>query len=104
MAKFCGNIGFLVCKETAPGVWTNDVTPKLYTGDVLKISRRWQTGEGVNDNLTVNNQISIVADPFAFENFSNIRYVEWMGAKWKVTTIDVARPRLVLSIGGLYNG
>lgn len=105
MAKFYGAIGYAETKETAPGVWTTEcIIERNYSGDVLKNSRRWEAGENLNDDLTVNNEISIVADPYAYQNFHTIRYIKWMGASWKVSKIDVQRPRLILSIGGLYNG
>lgn len=104
MAKFYGAIGYAETSETSPGVWTEVITERNYSGDVLKISRRWQAGENLNDDLTVNNEISIVADPFAYQNFHTMRYIKWMGASWKIVKIDVQRPRLVLSIGGVYNG
>jgi hypothetical protein len=104
MAKFYGAIGYAVTSETAPGVWTEGITERNYCGDVIKMSRRWQAGENLNDDLTINNQISIVADPFAYENFHTMRYVKWMGTAWKVSNIDVQRPRLILTLGGVYNG
>jgi len=104
MAKFYGKIGYAETSETSPGVWTPGVTEKLYSGDIIKNSRRWQTGESINDDLVINNIISIVADPFAYQNFHAIKYIEWMGALWKVTNIEVQRPRLILTIGGVYNG
>lgn len=103
MAKFYGLIGYAVTSETAPGVWTPGITERNYTGDIIRMSRRWNTGDTLNDNLTINNQISIVADPFAFQNFHNIVYIKWMGAAWKITNIEVQRPRLILTIGGAYN-
>jgi len=104
MAKFYGSVGYVESKETSPGVWTDTVMEKKYRGDVFKISKRWQKGEGLNDDITVNNEISIIADPFAYSNIQNIKYVVWIGSKWKVTQIHVARPRLTLIIGGVYNG
>lgn len=104
MAKFHGIIGYATTSETAPGVWTNGITEKTYSGDVVKESSRWQTGDGLNDDLNVSNQISIVSDPFANQNFHSIKYVEWMGTKWKVKKVDVRFPRLLLTIGGVYNG
>ena len=104
MAKFYGVIGFVETVETSPGIWEESAMERNYSGDVIKDSKRWQTGENLNDNLTINNKISIIADPFAYENFPMIRYVKWMGASWKITNIDVERPRLILSIGGVYNG
>jgi hypothetical protein len=104
MGKFYGAIGYAETNETSPGVWTETITEHNYSGDVLKNSRRWQAGENLNDDLTINNLISILADPFAYQNFHKIRYIKWMGASWKVTSIEVQRPRLILTIGGVYNG
>lgn len=104
MAKFYGVIGYAETTETSPGVWSEVVTEKNYYGDVLKDSRRWQAGENLNDNLTVTNRISVVADPFAYQNFHAMRYIKWMGAFWKVSEVDVQRPRLILTLGGVYNG
>lgn len=103
MAKFYGAIGYAETEETAPGVWTETITERNYSGDVIRNTRRWQTGDNLNDNLTVNNKISIVADPFAYQNFQAMRYIEWMDALWKITEIDVQRPRIILTIGGVYN-
>lgn len=104
MAKFYGEVGYGTTEETAPGVYTQTIRERKYYGDVLKVSRRYEKGENLNDNLTVTNQISIVADAYAFEHFFAIRYVRWMGALWKVTTVDVESPRLILTLGGVYNG
>jgi len=104
MAKFYGIIGYSVTEETSPGVWTESITERNYYGDVIRNTRRWQPGEGLNDNLTINNIISIVADPFAYQHFYAIRYIKWMGASWKIDNIEVQRPRLILTIGGVYNG
>ena len=103
MAKYYGPIGYAETAETAPGVWTEVLTERNYSGDVLKISRRWQAGESLNDDLAINNLISIVADPFAYQNFHKMRYIEWMGAFWKITNVEVQRPRLILTIGGVYD-
>lgn len=104
MAKFYGVIGYAETKETSPGVWVEDITERKYYGDITKNSRRLNGGENLNDNLTVTNIISIMADAYAYENFFAIRYVEWMGARWKVSTVEVQRPRLILNLGGVYNG
>ena len=104
MAKFFGTIGFGITEETSLGVWEEKIIERQYYGDVLRFSRRWEMADKVNDNLNVSNQISIVADPYACENFAFIRYVEWAGVKWKVPTVEVQYPRLILSIGGVYNG
>lgn len=103
MNKFYGKIGFAESKETSPGVWTEEIVERNYYGDVLANTRRLDSSQQVNDNLNVNNRISIVSDPYATEHFHNLRYVEWMGAKWKIGTVEVQFPRLILSISNLYN-
>lgn len=104
MAKFYGNIGYGVTSEIRPGVWDETITEKPYYGDVNKLSRRLRSDDKVIDDINIANEISILADPFAYENFSTIKYVEYMGAKWKVTNVEVKFPRLILVTGGLYNG
>lgn len=104
MAKFYGPIGFAVSKETKPGIWTSEITERKYYGDVVPTVRISPTADQVNDDLNVTDQISIMADGFATENFHSMRYVEYMGAVWKVTTVRVQRPRLILTLGGAYNG
>ena len=104
MAKFCGVVGFSVTKETSPGIWNPVITEREYYGDVLSNARRLQTIDQLNDDVNVSNRISIVADAFANENFHSMRFVEYMGTVWKVTNIEVQRPRLILTLGGVYNG
>ena len=104
MSKFYGEIGYAVTKETAPGVYTETVEKRNYYGDLLRNSRSTQTSGQVNDNINISNEISIVADPFAMENFHSMLYVNYMGANWKVSNVEVRYPRLILTIGGVYNG
>ena len=107
MAKFCGKIGFVVTAEDKdnPGIWTEQTVEKQYRGELIKVTRRLQSSSNsVNDNITVSNEITIVADPYANENMYAIRYVIFGGAKWKIETVAVEYPRLRLTIGGIYNG
>lgn len=105
MAKWHGKIGYIEQVESSPGIWVEQVTERNYSGDILRNHSGWSSSsEGTNDNLTVNNQISIIADTFAKQNSQFMKYIELMGAKWKITGIDVQYPRLVLTIGGVYNG
>lgn len=105
MAKFYGPIGYGITSETAPGVWTDTIVERNYRGDVLQNYRKISQGESVNDDIEVSNRLSIISDPFAMQHFHTIKYVKWMGAAWKVTTVDASqRPRLILTIGGVYNG
>lgn len=103
MAKFHGIIGYGITVETKPGVWKDQITEREYSGDLNKNTRRLQSSDQLNDNIVVSNEISILSDPFANENFHSIRYVEFMGTKWKITNVDVQYPRLVLTLGGVYN-
>ena len=103
MAKFCGVIGYAVTKETEPGIWEEQVVENQYFGDVIRNTRRINAPGKVNDDISISNQISIIADPFANNNFHAMKYVVFMGAKWKVSEVTVEYPRLILSIGGLYN-
>lgn len=103
MPKWYGKIGYGVTEETSPGVWTEEIVERQYYGDIIRNLRRLETSDQVNDNVSVSNEISIVSDPYAFENFHSIRWIEFMGAKWKVSSVEVQYPRLVLSLGGVYN-
>ena len=104
MAKFFGEIGYAETKEVRPGSWEEVITEKKYYGDVIRNTRRLEKGEHLNSDVNVNNLISIVADAFAYDHFFAIRYVRWMGARWSVTNVEVQRPRLILTIGGVFNG
>ena len=104
MAKFYGMIGYAETVETKPGVWKERITERAYFGDLVRNTRRLQPSDQLNDDINVANEISIVADPFANQNFHSMRYVEFMGAKWKITNVEVQYPRLRLTIGGVYNG
>lgn len=103
MSKFYGEIGYGEMIETSPGVWQERVVKRPYYGDVTRVSSNRRTGEYLNDNITINNQISVIADAFAYEKFSNILYVEWMKVKWKVSSVEIQQPRLVLTLGEVYN-
>jgi len=104
MAKFYGTIGFAETVETSPGVHDEQVTERNYYGDIIRNVRALQTTEQVNDNITVNNTISIIADPYANDHFHSMRYATWQGTKWKVSSVEVQYPRLLLTLGGVYNG
>lgn len=104
MAKWFGKVGYATTKETSPGVWKEVITEREYFGKVIDDSRRYQAGDKVNGDITVSSKISIVSDQFADENFHSIRYAKFMGANWAVINAQPKRPRLILTLGGLYNG
>lgn len=104
MAKFYGTVGYAVTGETVDGVWKeNPIMERPYYGDVVRNYKRAQSGGNLNDDVSLSNEISIVADPFAYQHCYAIRYVDYMGVRWKVESVEVERPRLILSLGGVYN-
>ena len=104
MARFFGPVGYAETVETAPDVWRETTTEYCYYGDVLRDTRKLETRDRINDDVDLANRISIVADPYAYEHYYAIRYVCLDGVKWKVTHVEVQRPRLILTVGGLYHG
>ena len=101
--RFYGMVGYVETAETKPGIWEENRTERPYFGDVNRKISKWQGADKLNDDLRVNNEISIVADQYAYQHFSAIHYVVWEGVKWKVDTITVQHPRLILEVGGVYN-
>ena len=105
MAKYSGNIGFAINEETAPGVWNETIVERHYYGDVSRNRTQYRTDDNsINGSISLSNMISILADPFAYEFFYSMRYITYLGKKWVISSIEVEYPRLVLTIGGLYNG
>lgn len=104
MAKFYGTIGFASDKETSPGAWTEEVIERPYTGDVVQASRRWTPTDEVNPDLTISDTISIVADEFCITNMHFMKYVRWRNAAWAINSVTIQRPRIIVMMGGLYNG
>lgn len=103
MSKWFDKIGYAVTGETEPGVWEDTIVVRDYYGDLTSDRRKRQSSGNVNDDINLANVISIIADPFAIENCSHMAYAEIMGAKWKITEVEVQYPRLILTIGGVYN-
>ena len=106
MSKFFGPIGYSIRTETRPGVWTDKIVEHSSSGDVDRpFSSSWaSSSESTNDDLNVSAQISIVADPFVYDNLRSMKYVRFMGTEWKITRVEPRYPRLILTIGGVYNG
>lgn len=104
MARFYGTVGYATRKEVRPGVWDDETTERKYYGEVLRYIRKSQPADKSTDDIGIDMQISIVSDPFAIEHFHSMRYVEFMGARWEISSIEPRHPRLILTLGGLYNG
>jgi hypothetical protein len=104
MARFYGKVGFGQTEDQGVGVHEVVVHYRMYSGDVVRNSRSIEDAQKVNDNFRASNSISIVSDTHANEHFFAIRYVEWAGTLWEVTEVEVQSPRLLLRLGGVYNG
>jgi hypothetical protein len=105
MARFFGEIGYAGdTVKVGPGKFVEQIVEYTYSGDLVRNSRNLVNGESVNDDVSVTNSISIVADAYANEHIFAMRYVRWQGALWKIVEVEVVRPRLLLRLGGVYNG
>lgn len=103
MAKFYGQIGYATTVETSPGIWEEKIIERNYCGDMMANSRSLQSANKINDDVNISNTFSIIADPYARDNFHKMRYITFMGSKWKITNVNDEFPRLTFSAGGLYN-
>lgn len=104
MPKYFGKVGFAESVETAPGIWEDRIVERSFYGDIVRDLRRLQNRTKLNDDVTITNSFSIVADKYAYANFHKIRYLEYMGTKWKVESVDASTPpRLTLDVGAVYN-
>jgi hypothetical protein len=119
MAKFYGKIGYVTdnketiipadeekgTEEVKTGIWVDEITERDYYGDIIREAKQWGTSpDKANDDLSLNNRVSIIADDFANTNFSAMRYITWDGVYWKISSVELQRPRLILTLGGVYNG
>ena len=102
MARYYGNIGFATPVETSPGIWEDSIEERPYKGDVLQSGRRWDNSENINDNFTITNRFSIISDVFLYSHIPALRYLEYMGTKFKITSVSIARPRVDITVGGVY--
>jgi hypothetical protein len=102
--RFHGEVGFGETVETSPGVYSDVIVAHEYYGDVTRAARKLAEGEDLNQDLSLVNSISIVANAYASEHFFEVRYVLWNGVYWTVTDVEIQRPRLLLRLGEVYNG
>jgi hypothetical protein len=103
MAKFYGIIGFAETVETSPGVWEDVITRRSYSGDVVKSAQKYKSSDRVNSNVVIDNDISIISDIYANNKINLMKYIEFMGIKWKIESVEIRYPRLIISIGDVYN-
>lgn len=104
MARFYGAVGYTNDEEVAVDVYVEKPIERMYKGELLRHNRNLQKGIGLNDDVLLTNQISILADAYANNHMHTIRYVKWRGTAWKVSGVEAQPPRLILTLGGVYNG
>lgn len=104
MAKYAGYVGCSIQKEDPPGVWKDTIEERWMRGDVIGASGRFTPGESINDDVVLGHRISLIGNPYLYENFTSLRYITHMGVKWKIVGVEIQRPRLIVSLGGTYNG
>lgn len=103
MARFAGLVGYATQVESVPGVWSSDIKPRLMKGDVIRQSSNSQNGDKVNNNISLNHRVSLVGDAYAFGNYYDIKWIEIDGLKWSVSSVEIQRPRIIVTLGGLWN-
>lgn len=103
MGKYCGQVGFAVQKETAPGIWEEVIEERLYSGEVLDNRWRISTNTSTNPDLILNCDFSLIIDPYMVKNHAYIAYITYMGTKWTITGAVPNYPRMILTAGGVYN-
>lgn len=105
MNKWCGKIGFTYTGEIEPGLWVeNEIVERTYFGEIMSNKWKRQNSGNINDDINISNQISILADPYARNHVSAMTWIEFSNEKWKVMDVEVQYPRLIINMGGVYNG
>jgi hypothetical protein len=104
MAKFTGRVGYITQDETAPGVWSPVENSVVMKGDVLRLSSNTQNDDKVNSDITLNHRVSLLGDAYSFAKYYNIKWIEIDGQKWEVSSVEVQRPRIIVTLGGVWNG
>lgn len=104
MAKYAGLVGYVTQEQTVPGVWSPVVNPKRMKGDIIRQSSNSQNDDKVNSDISLNHRVSLIGDAYAFGNYHSIKWIDVDGYKWEVNSVEVQRPRLILSLGGRWNG
>lgn len=102
MAKYAGLVGYVTQEETVPGVWSAKESPRRMKGDVIRLSSR-QNGDNINTDITLSHRVSLMGDAYAFDNYYNISWIEVHGRKWRVSSVEIQRPRIIVELGGLWN-
>ena len=104
MNRWYGKIGFAEQVEVAQSVWTEQITERIYRGDIIRNTRRLQDSQQIKSNISISKRISVIGDAYIRDHFVDMRWVEFMGAKWKAIEVDASQaPRLIITLGELWN-
>lgn len=104
MAKFSGLVGYVTQSETSPGVWSSVENSITMRGDIIRQSSNSQNDDKVNSDISLNHRVSLVGDAYSFGNYYNIRWIEIDGLKWEISSVEIQRPRIIVALGGIWNG
>lgn len=104
MAKFYGNVGFAESKEDSKGNWVETITERKLYGDIKRNSYRYTQADKVIPDIVLVNTVELMADSYAVEHFSAIRYVEYKGTKWRAQSVLYDRPRITITLGEVWHG
>lgn len=102
MAKYAGKVGFAEQVESSPGVWTDKIVERKMRGDVIGSSSSFRPGESTNEDITLGHRLSLMGNPYAYENFTGLRYITYLGVKWRITGVEIQKPRIIVTVGGTY--
>lgn len=107
MAKYSGKLGLVYPDaETAPGIWAPEKVEEVSVkGDTLNLSKSYSpSSQSINDDLTLSKRVSIIASSDLIADTASMRYLTYLGQRWKIVEIDFQRPRLIFTLGGIWNG
>lgn len=104
MAKYAGKVGFATQTETSPGVWEDVTVERLMKGDVIRANTTISMDGKVNGDVTFNHRVSLVGASLPLMEYYNIKYITLDGYKWEVKSIEIQRPRIIVTLGGMWNG
>jgi hypothetical protein len=110
MSKYAGLVGYVTQEESVPGVWSQVEKTSTMKGDIIRQSstngngaRISDTGK-INDDISLSHRVSLLGDAYAFNNYYAIKWIKIDGHKWQVTSVELQRPRIIITVGGLWNG
>lgn len=90
-------------KEVRPGVWKMQPEEVTHRAKLLTYNKDYDSGEEVNDDLKLRNRYEIVMKDKKLD-YQDMRYVIVKGTKWKVSALEFLEVRIIITLGGVYNG